>query len=289
MFKQVLYSVVAAMLCFSQSLFASQNFQLIHLQAELSNHAYLEQDELEANIQLIEHKLIHHSTIEESQVNYFLSESDGVQTIAIRGTANLNNVILDLSVSLTSDDVLGIKLHHGFASGSKAVFEDLLPYLSKDKPVFITGHSLGGAIAVILAMQLQKEGYPLQQVVTFGQPKVTNVSGAKAFSNLPLIRIVTPEDIVPLVPPISPLQIKDLDIYWHMGIEVILRGEGEYAETRGIKSALRATKFSNALPSEKNLQAHKMASYLQLVNELAIESKEVPYQSEISLFGLSFD
>lgn len=299
MYKVFLSITFSLLLNPFQFLLAEQDFAFIETQAQLSNDAYLELDALEAALLKQNQALIHKATIQQSQVNYFLAESveankpttqqNTTQSIGIRGTANLNNVMLDLLVSLQEDTTLGIKLHQGFASGAKAVYDDLLPYLSKDKPVYITGHSLGGAISVILAMYLHQEGYDVHRVVTFGQPKVTNVTGANTFEDLPIIRIVTPEDIVPLVPPISPLQIKDLDIYWHIGTEVILRGEGEYAETQGIKSALRATKFTSSIPNETNLNAHKMAVYLELVRALKTKAKEVTYKSEISLFGFSLD
>jgi hypothetical protein len=290
MFKLVSVVVFSLLFMSFQSLFAEQNFAEIRAQAKLSNDAYLTLDELELALQKQGQKLIHKTTIQQNQVNYFLSEDvSSVQTIGIRGTANLENVMLDLSVSLLPDDELGIKLHEGFAAGAKAVYGDVKPYLSKEKPIHITGHSLGGAAAVVLAMYLTQEGYQVEQVITFGQPKVTNVTGAGQFEDLPLIRVVTPNDIVPLVPPISPLQIKDLDIYWHMGVEVILMGNGEYAETSGIKSAMRATKFTSSIPSEKNLFAHKMTTYLGLIDTLQVSAEEVPYKMEINLFGFSIN
>lgn len=257
--------------------------------AQTKNTPTIDELSLEDALQEAEQKLIHHTTIPESQVSYFVSQDNGVQTISIRGTANLENALLDLNVSLQADNDLNIMLHQGFASAAKAVYKDIQPYLDKNRPVQTTGHSLGGAIAVILAMYLEQDNYALSQVITFGQPKVTNVTGAKQFSTLPLTRVVTLNDIVPLVPPISPLQIKNLDIYWHMGEEVILMGNSEYAQTNGVKSMLRATKFASAIPSEKNLTAHKMTTYLGLIDEQVESPNEVPYKTNISLFGVSFD
>ncbi|MGO2354606.1 MAG: lipase family protein [Marinomonas foliarum] len=205
------------------------------------------------------------------------------------GTANLENAMLDLDLELKPDAILDIKLHQGFGSGAKAVYEDIKPFLTKDQPIHLTGHSLGGAIAVILGMYLQNDGYPVEQIITFGQPKVTNVTGANKFHTLPLTRVVTPDDIVPLVPPISPMQIKDLDIFWHMGEEIILIDKGEFAQTNGVKAMLRATKFATAIPSEKNLRAHKMTTYISLIEQLQTSPKETSYKTEISLFGFSFD
>lgn len=289
MYKCVQAIVFLVLLSHFQSLFAEQDFSEIYSQATLSNDAYLSLDELEWALSRQNQVLLHKVTIQSSQVNYFLSEAVGVQTIGVRGTANLENVMLDLSVSLQTDSLLNIKLHQGFSGGAKAVYDDIKPYLSIDKPIHLTGHSLGGAIAVVLGMYLTQEGYQVTQIITFGQPKVTNVTGAQQFKALPLIRVVTPHDIVPLVPPLSPLQIKELDIYWHMGQEVILMEGGKYSETSGLKSAMRATKFTSSIPSEKNLLAHKMATYLMLIDTLRESSEEVPYKTEISLFGFSLD
>ncbi|MGO3343769.1 MAG: lipase family protein [Marinomonas sp.] len=272
-----------------QSAFAAQDFTLIKAQAQLSNDTYLEDSALKKQLQAQDQTLVHRSLIDTSQVSYFLSTQNGIQTIAVRGTANLKNAIVDLSVSLQDDPVLDIKLHQGFASAARAIYADMKPYLKTGEPIHITGHSLGGAIAVILGMYLQQDNYQVSQVITFGQPKITNVTGAKQFDSLPLIRVVTLHDIVPLVPPISPLQIKNLDIFWHMGQEVILMDNKEYAETSGVKSALRATKFTSSIPSEKNLNAHKMATYLGRINDLLEDPVEVPYKTEINLFGFSLD
>ncbi|WP_421852683.1 lipase family protein [Marinomonas sp.] len=272
-----------------QLAFAAPDFASIKAQAKLSDDTYLEANTLEQRLQEQGQTLVHQSLIPASQVSYFLSSADGVQTLAIRGTANLENAMLDLDLELKPDTVLDIKLHQGFGSGAKAVYEDIKPFLSKDQPIHLTGHSLGGAIAVILAMYLQKEGYSVEQVITFGQPKVTNVTGAKKFDNLPLIRVVTPNDIVPLVPPLSPMQIRDLDIFWHMGEEVILLGNKKFTQTNGIKSMLRATKFTTSIPSEKNLQAHQMATYLKMIDQLQTSAKEIPYKTDINFFGFSLD
>ena len=66
----------------------------------------------------------------------------------------------------------------------------------------ITGHSLGGAEALIVGMMLKTAGTPVDQIITFGQPKVSNQAGVDAFSDYsPLIRIVNENDIiVPEVP-----------------------------------------------------------------------------------------
>ncbi|WP_299264595.1 lipase family protein [uncultured Psychrosphaera sp.] len=272
-----------------QLLSAQHDFTEIDVKAKLAAVAYSNADVIKSALENQSQVLVHQSTIEENQVSYFLTEYNGVQTIVIRGTANEANVMVDLDLELKPDTQLNIKLHQGFASGARAILNEVKPYLKADQPVHLTGHSLGGAIAVVLGMYLEKSDFNVTQIITFGQPKVTNVGGADLFTDLPLIRVVTPDDIVPLVPPISPLQIRDLDIYWHMGVGVILDGNGKYSEVSGVKSALRATKFTSSVPGQKNINAHMMTEYIRLIEQLKISAQEIPYETGISLFGLSIN
>jgi hypothetical protein len=264
------------------------DFSDIKHSGQLAAASYLETSFLEKRLADENHTLFHHNELPGTALSYFLSQSaTGVQYISFRGTSNVENAIVDVDLALAVDPLLNISLHQGFSSAARVAYNDLKPLLDKTKPVRTTGHSLGGAIAVIMAMYLQRDGYLLEQVVTFGQPKVTNVAGANQFSELPLTRVVTPKDIVPLVPPLSPLQLRDLDIYWHMGREVILLPENRYAVLRGLKSMMRATEFVSSVPDETNFQAHQMATYLSLIDDKLSDAKEMSYKVRMNLFGFT--
>ena len=288
MFKR-LFIIALTLITATQTVFALPAFSNIKEQALLADATYLDGLEFKAVMDETKSVLIHQAVLPNSQVSYFLVNHKGVQTIAVRGTANLQNAMVDIDLALQPDAKLNIILHQGFASAARAIYQDIQTYLDPTLPVQTTGHSLGGAIAVILSMYLTQDDYQVTQVVTFGQPKVTNVTGAKQFTALPLTRLVTAKDIVPLVPPLSPLQIKDMDIYWHMGEEIILLDNHQYSETNGIKSMLRATKFTSSVPDEANLHAHKMSYYLRLIDQLLKDPVAVPYKTEISFWGLSLD
>ncbi len=285
--------VVFLMVCVPLLANANTDFFTVKQSAVLANATYANKTDMDQQLSPAGFTVLHHKELAASQVSYFLASKGGVQYVAIRGTANVQNALLDLDVQLNPDADLKIVLHQGFSLAAKAIYQDLLPFLNSktrtQTQIHTTGHSLGGAVAVIVAMYLQHDGYNVQNVITFGQPKVTNVSGARAFENMPLTRVVTPLDMVPLVPPLSPLQLQDLDIYWHLGQEVILLDKHQHAVTGGIKSMLRATKFVSALPDEKNLQAHQMSTYLDLINSNLQYSEEVEHKTGISLFGLSLD
>jgi triacylglycerol lipase len=68
----------------------------------------------------------------------------------------------------------------------------------------VTGHSLGGALATLAALRLQKERlYPVQTVYTYGSPRAGDSDFALAFDALlgtRCHRVVNNEDLVTRVP-----------------------------------------------------------------------------------------
>jgi len=72
-----------------------------------------------------------------------------------------------------------------------------------DSKLIVTGHSLGGALAMLYTFMLRREGIEVEELITFGQPRVGNGKFAKEFAALsvPYTRFVNKSDIVPDVPP----------------------------------------------------------------------------------------
>ncbi len=155
------------------------------------------------------------------------------QVIVVRGTANEENAFVDVALKLLPDKKTGVKLHQGFSKSASDFYQKALPFLHKDYHIITVGHSLGGAVAVVLAMYLDVDHFNVEKVITFGQPKVTNVTGARKFADLNITRVVTPKDVVPLVPPLDPMDIMKLDVYWHMGKEIVLLDNHQYAVLEG--------------------------------------------------------
>jgi len=85
----------------------------------------------------------------------------------------------------------------------------------------ITGHSLGGAVAVLLAVLLRNDKINVFEIVTFGQPMVTNEDGARIWNSgelaLPLFRFWNQDDIVPTLPPAISRLINWAGGYYHFG------------------------------------------------------------------------
>ncbi len=125
------------------------------------------------------------------------------QIIAIRGTANLMNALLDLESWKDKSPVLGIRLHHGFERAATLVFEDVRSSLDPKLPIVVCGHSLGAAESIIVGMLLIKAGYKVEKIIASGPPKVTDAAGIAAYASLPVVLVTAAFDPVPFLPPAS--------------------------------------------------------------------------------------
>ncbi len=179
---------------------------------------------------------LHIRDLPDTEINAIVEVDDQnkSQWIAIRGSSNLKNWVLDFDYiehrfkfENTKDNPLIANFHTGFYHGAMSIYKAILPDLNKNYATHITGHSLGGAIAAILMIFLAHD-YPITQCVTFGQPKITNKIGAKEFEGLPLLRVINQQDIVPSLPPSTLVNTVEGG-YEHFSPEIILHfGTYEY-------------------------------------------------------------
>ncbi|APZ93304.1 putative lipase [Fuerstiella marisgermanici] len=94
--------------------------------------------------------------------------------VVLRGTESHEYDILQDLRFLESEEQQGA-MHGGFVKGYKPMHSQVISLLERyeTKRVWITGHSLGGGLAIVCAFQLVvKDEYPIAGVMTFGQPKV---------------------------------------------------------------------------------------------------------------------
>jgi triacylglycerol lipase len=264
------------------------SFSEINRYANFSNVAYQSIPKIQGIDSLKNYTISHYSNLPGFKISYFLATNDikKTQVIAVRGTANLENAFVDAALELTIDKLTGVRLHNGFSQTAQAIYAEIKPLLKTDYVIDTTGHSLGGAVALILALYLDTDHFNVGQVVTFGQPKVSNIAGTNHFQHLNIIRVVTQKDLVPLVPPFDPVDLNNLDIYWHSGKEVILLPDATYAVLEGIKSMMRAIKFTQEPLSENNLQNHQMSLYLKMIAKNIPSARLVPFENNFDLFNL---
>ena len=171
----------------------------------------------------LEAKLI---SVDNTQV--YVAQDDSSIVVAFRGSeapttldglkdwllTNANNyLILPTGRAGTDFAAAGVdaRFHRGFLEALQMVWEPLLAAVqeaqkAKDRPLWITGHSLGGALALLAAWRLQRNFMAVQEVVTFGAPMIGNEAASRAFAReFPdkIFRYVDLEDVVPHLPTIS--------------------------------------------------------------------------------------
>ncbi|MBD1919768.1 lipase family protein [Microcoleus sp. FACHB-831] len=83
----------------------------------------------------------------------------------------------------------------------KESVETTLNNLAQDSQIFVTGHSLGGALATIAALHISKmNSFNPPILYTFASPRVGDQRFAQQFENLECYRIANSEDLVPTIP-----------------------------------------------------------------------------------------
>lgn len=145
---------------------------------------------------------------------YYVYNTDKV-IVAWRGTASLFDVGTDLAFRPVSSELCDIdktecttllpagKVHTGFWSGYGRVenkFKDeikILRALVENKELFICGHSLGGALALIHAAKL-KDYNPI--LYTYGMPRTFTRDAVMQLSEITHFRHVNDNDPIPAVP-----------------------------------------------------------------------------------------
>lgn len=133
-------------------------------------------------------------------------DAGSAYVLAFRGTADFKDWITDAKF-LQKAYLYGGLAHDGFLDATydliKSVADTVQFALAyKSKPLFIAGHSLGGALAIVTASLLYHKGIIPLAVYTYGSPRVGNGSFAMAYDALGIstYRLVCPNDIVPHVP-----------------------------------------------------------------------------------------
>jgi hypothetical protein len=106
---------------------------------------------------------------------------------------------------------VGARFHRGFMTALAAIWAGVCAAVEadlkkKERPLWVTGHSLGGALALLAAWRFLRKTLDVYRVYTFGAPMVGNDAAVKAFDRElegRVFRFVHGPDIVPKLPTIS--------------------------------------------------------------------------------------
>lgn len=135
----------------------------------------------------------------------FATHSDEIILIAVRGTSEIGpDGLRDIDAfQVPFEEGVGA-VHRGFYEAAKKANDFATKYLDKfyaGQTILICGHSLGGAIALILSEMLRRkpERYNIL-LYTYGAPRAGNATFVQAAESLVHHRMVNHNDPVPSVP-----------------------------------------------------------------------------------------
>ncbi len=133
----------------------------------------------------------------------FLGVCDTHAVLAFRGTdpLTLPNWVTDVVVKLVEHEHYDGRVHHGFSLVLKRSWSRIETILERasEKPLFLTGHSMGGALAVLAGCRIARAGREPEAIYTFGSPRVGDRTFCAGY-RLPTYRVVNGLDLVPEMP-----------------------------------------------------------------------------------------
>lgn len=132
----------------------------------------------------------------------YLASSERFAVLSFRGTEkDYRDILTDIDIRFYHDKS-GARIADGFSKAYALVQDDIaaaVGTLSLSLPLYITGHSLGGALAVIASMNI----HPSDRIAacyTYGCPRFGNAEFVSLLCEVPVYRLVHYSDIVPRVP-----------------------------------------------------------------------------------------
>lgn len=163
--------------------------------ARLSKEVYLKtsednqipnEEKILANLKEEDHQFISVFGVDHSSAQAALIEHEEYLCMAFRGTNELADWLDNINAFATSE--LFGEFHRGFWNSVEDVWAQINAKCRElqrqhKRPIFFTGHSLGGAMATIAAAKFIHEDKPFTSVYTFGQPRVLTRKTALIFNS----------------------------------------------------------------------------------------------------------
>lgn len=165
---------------------------------------------------------VHFLFDENTHTQGFITHNDKLVLISLRGTEKvIKDALLDLDARQVPFEGYkqkdhGAEAHRGFHHAFLVAREFVNRYLNafhhSDQCIIVCGHSLGGAIALLLGEWLRHHWSNRVQVYTFGAPRAANRAFVQRAANLVHHRLVNRDDFIPSVPAAW------LDVEWKLAL-----------------------------------------------------------------------
>lgn len=190
--------------------------------------------------------------------------------MGFRGTDEIDDWLDNLNI-ISVDKLFG-EFHKGFYNANNDIWASIFNKYqelrkAKKRPLFITGHSLGGAMATVAAAKLVHQDLPFTAAYTFGQPRVMTRETSRIFNmeaKSRFFRFQNNNDLVTRVP-------ARLSGYSHVGTFIYITDEKELYNDPGFWFRfVDAVDGAVEAVSEKGIdmiEDHDMADYLSAVQQ----------------------
>jgi len=144
------------------------------------------------------------SPVTDTQAFLVVKDDNSYAVLAFRGTevTKATDIITDIKASLIT--AVEGRVHKGFIHAYQSVEKDIEKNVAKldGIPLYITGHSLGAALATLATQRLEQNPVFRDQIAacyTFGSPRVGNVEFDRELKSV-VYRVVNTTDIVTVIP-----------------------------------------------------------------------------------------
>ena len=149
-------------------------------------------------------KLIKTFNSRETDTQAFLAANDQFAVLAFRGTEVAKVVDMKTDARAGKISTIQGEVHKGFSDAYASVEQEIETQIKtlKGLPLYITGHSLGAALATVCTQRLEHKLIFQEQIAacyTFGSPRVGDSHFDKDFKS-PIYRLANTTDIVTVVP-----------------------------------------------------------------------------------------
>ena len=191
-----------------------------------------------------------------------------VAVLVFKGTDTLRQWMSNLDALPVAWEQGG-HVHGGFAKAFERIWEEFEPRIAQyELPLFLSGHSLGGALATLAAARL---GKTVRALYTFGSPRVGNAAfNERCLAEIPFFRVSNHLDLVCSVP--RPVTVAERFNFVHAGELVCFDENGDPVDSvREIPEPSFRLSLKDAFTSRKpprSLADHAMVLYVDRLRRL---------------------
>jgi hypothetical protein len=140
----------------------------------------------------------------ESDTQAFITHNDKIILISIRGTLEKPDYLRDADARQVLYEDGPAQAHRGFheafLSTKKFITDYMKAFYTEEQTILVVGHSLGGAIALLVAEWMRRKYSGNLQLYTFGSPRTGDATFVREAKDLPHHRMVNHNDPIPGVP-----------------------------------------------------------------------------------------